>query len=160
MDHSNPWYRIICVIRLSAWKKLNSWKSAKVRATPGPSTRPAAPWLWGCVPMHYLPGAFLCSKDIRSPKCPRGGLLPSTYLGLAPLYLHYVGKLGSYVFLYDLGPKELAISERRCATVRSLSDLLPRTGGNKGLLRVTSSPMEKNVLQGSGFPLANSPCAR
>jgi hypothetical protein len=35
-----------------------------------------------CVTMHYLPGALFRSKDQRSPKSPRGDLLPSAYLGL------------------------------------------------------------------------------
>jgi hypothetical protein len=36
----------------------------------------------------------------------------------------------------------------------------PRAGGDKGLLRVTSSRWEKSLLQGSGFPLTNSPWPR
>src|SRR5215212_10950838 len=34
----------------------------------------------------------------------------------------------------------------------------PRAGGDKGLLRVTSSPCDHNSLTGSGLPLTNSPC--
>jgi hypothetical protein len=95
---------------------------------------------WVCVTMHYLLGAHFRSKDHRSPKSPRGDILPSAYLGPSPLYLHYVGELRSYMFLYDLGARGLAISERRCSAHRSLSDLLPPTRGRgKGLFKVTSS---------------------
>jgi AAA domain len=50
------------------------------------------------VPMHYLPGALLWAKDYRGPRDPRGDFLASADLGLTPLYLHYVGELGSRVF--------------------------------------------------------------
>src|SRR6266702_8807273 len=36
----------------------------------------------------------------------------------------------------------------------------PRTGGPRGLARVTSSRWENTILLGSGFPFANSPSAR
>ena len=52
--------------------------------------------------MHYLPLTVFGSKDHRGSKDPRGDLLPSADLGLSPLYLHYVGELGSRVFLYGL----------------------------------------------------------
>ena len=44
---------------------------------------------------------------------------------LRPLYLHHVGKLRSYVLLYDFGANELAVSDLRCSMLRSLSDMLP-----------------------------------
>ena len=79
--------------------------------------------------MHYLPSADFGSKDHRSPQGGWGDVLPSAYLGPVPLYLYKVGKLRSYVLLYDLVADVLAISEPRCGTVRSRSDLLPSTRG-------------------------------
>ncbi len=82
-----------------------------------------------CVPMHYLPGTLFRSKDHRRPQSGWGDLFPSAYLGLVPLYLHKIGKLRSYVLLYDLVANILAISELGCGTVRSRSNLLPSMRG-------------------------------
>jgi len=64
-------------------------------------------WLSGrygvCVPMHYLPLTLFWPKDHRNPQIKRGYFLTSADLGLGPLYLHHVGKLSSYVPLYDFG---------------------------------------------------------
>jgi hypothetical protein len=43
------------------------------------------------VPMHDLPLTVFGSKDHRRAHCVWGDLLPSAYLSLCPLYLHYVG---------------------------------------------------------------------
>jgi hypothetical protein len=81
-----------------------------------------------CVPMHYLPGALFGSKDHRDPKGERCNIFTSADLGLRPLYLHHVGKLRSYVPLYDLGANELAVSDLRCSMLPSLSNLIPSMG--------------------------------
>src|SRR5215213_6342598 len=78
-----------------------------------------------CVPMHYLPGALFGSKDHRDPQGERCYFFTSADLGLRPLYLHHVGKLRSYVLLYDLGANELAVSDLRCSMLPSLSNLIP-----------------------------------
>jgi hypothetical protein len=81
------------------------------------------------MPMHHLPLTIFGSKDHRNPQIKRGYILTSADLGLYPLYLHYVGKLSSYVLLYDLEANGLAISDLRCGTVRVLSNLIPPTHG-------------------------------
>jgi hypothetical protein len=70
--------------------------------------------------MHYLPGALFGSKDHRDPQGERRYIFTSADLGLRPLYLHNVGKLRSYVLLYDLGANELAVSDLRCSMLPSL----------------------------------------
>ena len=79
--------------------------------------------------MHYLPGALFRSKDHRNPQSAWSDLFASANLGLGPLHLHNVGKLGSYMFLYGLGANELAISEIRCGTIDGRSNLLPSMRG-------------------------------
>ena len=79
--------------------------------------------------MHYLPGAFLRSKDHRSPQSGWDDIFPSANLGLVPLYLYNVGKLRSYVLLYDLVANVLASSDLRCCTLHSRSDLIPSMRG-------------------------------
>ncbi len=101
------------------------------------------------MPMHYLPGAVLRSKDHRSPKSPRGDVLACAYLGLAPLYLHYVGKLRCYVLRYGLEASGITISERRCATLRSCSNLLSPACGRG-----------KRVIEGYIFSMGEEPHAR
>jgi hypothetical protein len=65
--------------------------------------------------MHYLPGAiFFGSKDHRNPQSEWSDILPSANLGLRPLDLHNVGKLGSYALPYVLNTNDLAaLSELR-----------------------------------------------
>jgi hypothetical protein len=74
--------------------------------------------------MHYLPGALFGSKDHRDPQGERCYIFTSADLGLRLLYLHHVGKLRSYVLLYDLGANELAVSDLRCSMLRDLSNML------------------------------------
>jgi hypothetical protein len=74
--------------------------------------------------MHYLPLTVFRSKDHRSPKSPRGGLLPSANLGLAPLYLYNIGKLRSYVLLYDLVANDLLGLPRRLQSLDAMTALV------------------------------------
>jgi hypothetical protein len=67
--------------------------------------------------MHNLPGAIFRSKDHRSPQSEWGDVLSFANLGLCPLDLYNVGKLRSYVPLYDLEANHLAISELRYGTL-------------------------------------------
>jgi hypothetical protein len=49
------------------------------------------------VSVHYLLGALFRPKDARNPHAKRSDIFPSTNLCLAPLHLHNVGKLSTYV---------------------------------------------------------------
>src|SRR6266851_8392028 len=49
------------------------------------------------VAMHHLPGAVFRPKDRRHPQSEWDDLLRCAKLGLAPLYLHKVGKVSSDV---------------------------------------------------------------
>ena len=102
------------------------------------------------VTMHHLPGALFGPKDHRGPESPRGDLFASAYLGLAPLYLHYVGELRYYVLRYGFEACGIAIPERRCATVHGLGDLVvsPARGWGEG------------VVEGHVFSLGEVPLAR
>jgi hypothetical protein len=73
-------------------------------------------------------GALFGSKDHCSPQSDWDEVLPSSDLGLAPLYLHKAGKLKSYVLCHVLKGDHLAISELRYGTLRDLSNLLPARG--------------------------------
>jgi hypothetical protein len=79
--------------------------------------------------MHYLPDPTFRSKDHRCLQSEWGDFLPSTNLGLKPLYLYNLGKLSSYVLRYDLEASSHAISACRCGTLHGLSNLLPPTHG-------------------------------
>jgi len=79
--------------------------------------------------MHNLPHTVFRSKDHRNPQSGWGDILSSANLDLGPLYPHNVGKLMSYVLLYDLEAIHLAISELRCGTLNSESNLLPSVRG-------------------------------
>jgi hypothetical protein len=105
------------------------------------------------VPMHYLPLTLFWPKDHRNPQIKRGYILTSADLGLGPLYLHYIGKLRSYMLPYYLDANELAISGLRCGTVRGLSNLIPPTHGRaKGVSEgyVVSTGLE--LFQRLGVP--------
>jgi hypothetical protein len=60
--------------------------------------------------MHKLPDPLFRPKDRRNPHGNPSDILPSTNLGLAPLHLHNVGKISSYVLRYVLKASGLAIS--------------------------------------------------
>src|SRR5688572_15752933 len=79
--------------------------------------------------MHYLPLTVFRPKDHRNPQSDWGDILTSGNLGPRPLYPHDVGKLRSYVLLYDLVANDLAISELRCGMLPSRSNLLPSMCG-------------------------------
>jgi hypothetical protein len=79
--------------------------------------------------MHNLPGAIFRSKDHRNPQSDWGDIFASANLGPGPLHPHDVGKLRSYLLLYDLEANDLAISELRCGTLRNRSNLIPPTYG-------------------------------
>src|SRR3712207_2769330 len=102
-----------------------------------------------CVPMHNLPVAILGSEDHRDPQSQRGDVLPSADLGLRPLDVHDVGKLGSHILLYDLDANGLAISELRRGVLLSLRYLLPsmRDGADPGCGRT------KGVSEGHVFAM-------
>jgi len=97
--------------------------------------------------MHYLPGSILGSEDHRDPQSQRGDVLPSADLGLRPLDVHDVGKLGSHILLYDLDANGLASSELRRGVLLSLRYLLPsmRDGADPGCGRT------KGVSEGHVF---------
>src|SRR5215204_5460799 len=78
-----------------------------------------------CMPMHDLPLTLLRTKDHRGPQSKRGYILPPAYLGLSLIYHNYVGKVSSYMLLYDLDAHEFAISASRCCLLRGLNNLLP-----------------------------------
>jgi hypothetical protein len=82
-----------------------------------------------CVTMHDLPGVVFGSEDRRTPQIEWDDILPSANLALAPLYPHNVGKLSSYVLRHGLKASDLAISEIRCGTLHSGTNLLPSTCG-------------------------------
>jgi hypothetical protein len=104
-----------------------------------------------CVAMHDLPGAILGSKDRRNPQREWDDILPSAKLAPVPLYPHNVGKLRSYVPSYDLKASDLAVSDLRCSTLRSLSDLLPPTRGRgNGVSEAYVFPMGEHHLHGLG----------
>src|SRR5919112_4542162 len=81
------------------------------------------------VPMHYLPGAILWSKDHRNPKIAGGDLFPSTDLPIGPLYPTNVGQFGRDVFGNDLESVDLPISVVRCAKLLSFCDPFPPAHG-------------------------------
>ena len=81
------------------------------------------------MPMHNLPPALFRSKDHRNSQSERRYIFTSADLGLWVLYLHYVGKLSSYMLRYDLDANELAISDLRCGTLRDPSNLIPPMHG-------------------------------
>src|SRR5215217_6834709 len=82
-----------------------------------------------CMSVHNLPLTFFGSKDHRSPKSPRADIFASADLGLAPLYLHHIGKLRGCVLRYGLKASAPAISDRRRSTLHILSNLLPPSHG-------------------------------
>src|SRR5215203_2216272 len=82
-----------------------------------------------CMSVHDLPGALFGSKDYRDSQSERRYIFTSADLSLHPLYLHHVGKLGSYKFLDNLDANEIAISDLRCGTVPNLSNFIPSTHG-------------------------------
>ena len=82
-----------------------------------------------CVRVYDAPGALFGSKDHCDPQSERRYIFTSADFSLRPLYLHYVGKLGSYMLRYDLDANELAISDLRCGTFPGLSNLIPPTHG-------------------------------
>jgi hypothetical protein len=79
--------------------------------------------------MHNLPLTVFRPKDHRNPQGDWGDIFPSPNLGPGPLHPHDVGKLRSYVLLYDLEANHLAISELRYGTLRDLSNLIPSMCG-------------------------------
>ena len=81
------------------------------------------------MPVHDLPGPVFRSKDHRSPQSVWGDILPSTNLGLCPLYLYNIGKLRSHLLRYDLYGNHLTIPAERCGMPQDLSNLLPSTPG-------------------------------
>jgi hypothetical protein len=108
---------------------------------------------WVCMPMHYLPLTVFGSKDHRSPKSDWCCILPTTNLGLCPLYLYNVGKLRSYVLRYVLKASGLAICVVRCGTLQGLSNLIPPTHGRaKGVSEGNIVSMGEEVLIPFGTP--------
>jgi hypothetical protein len=103
--------------------------------------------------VHNLPGAVLRLKDHRNPQPQWGDILPSANLGLGPLYPHNVGKLRGYALRYVLKANDLAISELRCGTLHSRSNLLPSTRGRaKGVSEAYVLLMGEHHLHGLRVP--------
>jgi hypothetical protein len=106
--------------------------------------------------MHDLPGSLFGSIDHRNPQSEGGHILPSANPGLLPLYPHNVGKLRSHVLRYVLEASDLAISELRCGTIRSRSNLLPSTRGRaKGVSEGYVFSMGEHHLHGFRVPFGD-----
>jgi hypothetical protein len=103
--------------------------------------------------VHNLPGAIFRPKDRRNPQSEWDAILPSTHLGLYPLYPHKVRTLRSYVLRYVLKGNDLAISKLRCRTLQPLSNLLPSTHGRaEGVSEAYVFLMREHPLHGLRVP--------
>ncbi len=106
-----------------------------------------------CMPMQNLPGALFRSKDHRNPQSEWDDILSSAKSAPVPLYPHNVGKLRSYILRYGLEAIDFAISNLRCGTLRSRSDLLPPTRGRgNGVSEGYVFLMGEHHLHGLGVP--------
>src|SRR5712691_1240970 len=110
------------------------------------------------VAMHHLPGAVFRPKDRRHPQIDWDDLLPSAKLGLDPLYPHHVGKFRSDVLRYDIEASDLALSDHRCVTLHSRSNLLPPMHRwAKGVREGDVFAMGEHQLVGLRVPLRELP---
>jgi hypothetical protein len=145
LDISRPSY----AIHPSEWKKSSRKFDLRVELLLDHRFRWLSRGDGVCVSMHDLPLTVFRSKDHRSPQSDWGDVLTSADLGLCPLYLYNVGKLGSYVLRYVLKGNHLAISELRYGALRDLSNLLPPPHGR-----------EKGVSEGYVFSTGEQPLHR
>jgi hypothetical protein len=108
--------------------------------------------------MHYLPLTVFRPKDHRNPQSDWGDILTSANLGPSPFHSHDVGKLRSYLLLYDLVANYLAISELRCGTLHSGSNLIPSMRGRaKGVIEGYVVSMGVQPLHRLGVPFDELP---
>src|SRR6266568_9040305 len=106
------------------------------------------------VSMHHLPDTVFRSKDRRHPQIDWDDILPSAKLSLGSLYPHNVGKVRSDVLRYDIEASDLALSQQRCGTLQSRSNLLPSTHGRaEGVSEGDVFLMGEHHLVGLRVPL-------